>query len=235
MQSTFTLPNGQTVTRNALQAAEVQSGIQDLTLQLLGITLPPAGATDNQIDQVYAQVRIDWPRNGQPDWRITEDVGFIKATLETTQNLLVRDVVTGVDQNGIPYTLTAYGRTWRVAWTFYGPNATDRASIVHESLLQDFAIGLWQALGLAIVPDYPLPTRMPELFKAEWWERADLAVQFNERATSQLSTQSVLSVPTSVTTQASLFAGYGTTGYGAGTYGAERVEQSTTVTETAEG
>ncbi len=188
--TTYTLPNGTTVTRTALTVAEIQGILYSLTLQMFGTMPSPA----DQPDPPDNPVRIEWQTTGSPDWSITDDMTFLHAVPDPLPQYLIRNLFSTPTQTGANQTQW-YQRRWTASWTLYGPNATDRATLLHSLLLSEFARGLLATSGLGLNPTFDLPRRVPELFGNQWWERADLSASFLEVVSFAESTGTVAVVP----------------------------------------
>lgn len=150
-----------------LTQVQLENIFQSLTSQILGTSDPSA-------------VRISWPTDGAPSWKITDDVCFLAVT--PTDDAYTRQLQTDyspLDDNNANSNLT-YTAVVRVAWTLYGPNASDRSDLLRASLFMDSTRSTLISNNLALVTDVPMPIRSPELFNSEWWNRATLYANFNE-------------------------------------------------------
>lgn len=187
--STFTVPGVGVMASTALTAQQVSVLFQNLVLQSLGIA--PASPTD---ESAYEQVRIDWPTNGQPDWKITDDVAFIRA-VEVPDDYNFPHEVQATNTNTENYIeSTIYARVWGVHFVFYGPNSFDRARQLKSCLYQTFAHDILAASNLYLIITLGTPRRFPELFTNDWWERVDFSVRMNEGVTDTLTKPSMASV-----------------------------------------
>jgi hypothetical protein len=142
----------------------------------------------------YSKVRIGWQIQGQPGPPITQDTTFIRYEPLDTEFSRLRDAVGS--STDVTYTTTdIFTRTGKIYWTFYGPNALDRARAVRSALItiQQFA-DLLAISNLYINPSIEEPRRVPENFQGEWWERIDLVAEFNEQVTETYTVGTVESV-----------------------------------------
>lgn len=187
--STFNVPGVGIMTSTALTAQQISIIFQNLVLQSLGIA--PASTTD---ESAYSKVRIDWPTNGQPDWKITEDIAFIRAVeVPDPYNFPHEVQATNTDTSSyIEY--TKYARVWDLHFVFYGPNSFDRTRQLKTCLYQTFAHDILAASNLYLIPTLGTPRRFPELFTNDWWERTDFSVRMNEGVTDTLTKPSMASV-----------------------------------------
>jgi hypothetical protein len=177
------------MTSTGLTAQQLAVIWQNLVLQCLGIS--PNGPTDSA---AYSQVRIDWPTPGQPAWPITLDVAFIRVT-EVPDAYNTAHEIQPVSQPGLtcPET-TIYTRVWEVSFIFYGPNAFDRARQVKACLYQDFVHDALAGSKLYLNPVTGTPSRNPELFQNQWWDRTDFSARINEQVTDTLTKNTIQSV-----------------------------------------
>jgi hypothetical protein len=251
--SVTTFPDGSQLTSTALNDAQVQTGIQEITAQMLGITTVPftvqvtlvqnqfaaavpsllklyggqaitgngipagtviAGLGDNNTiimsnpatlngvqaatvtdPNAFYKVRIGWQQEGQPGPPIDIDTVTVRASTVDDDYSRMRDVqITGNDDDTVTQT-DIYTRCWEVYWTFYGPDATDKARTVLSCLITiDFVASFLADLNLYVNPDIEIYGRNPELFQGRWWERTDLRARFNEQITETFTVGLVKSV-----------------------------------------
>jgi hypothetical protein len=130
--------------------------------------------------EVLKQVRDVWPADGAPAWKRDEDVVFLRLVEEDDAVNRPLDTVYRQEGDGLVKTSSRI-RVWRLDIVAYGPNSYDRLALIRKRLLDQDVAAFLKAAGMHIVPDMPAPRRVPEIFNANWWERADMAVRFNER------------------------------------------------------
>jgi hypothetical protein len=183
----ITYPNGQTLQSSALTVSQINTLLQTITCGMIGINPPDP-----------AQVRIDWPTEGQPVADSpSDDVCYLRAVIVDDQYDKFRDQArTNTDPSPVPVTYTwTYTRVWSIHWTFYGPNSLDSATALRSALFMDY---FTDQLGLSQLfpnPDNQAPTRIPENYNAQWWERSDFETQMNEFVTETITVPAVVSVP----------------------------------------
>ncbi len=174
-----TYPDGSTLASSALTLSQINNLMQSITSGALGVNPPDP-----------AQVRVDFPVEGQPFvQRPSDDVCFLACVTEDEPYSRVRDQSPGgVGSVVDPVTQTwVYTRNWRVAWTFYGPNSLDRARQLHSATFMDWFNNQLSSSNLYPVEDPPEPTRTPEQFNAQWWERCDFKIDLYEQITETLT------------------------------------------------
>ena len=181
---TVTYPNGQSLTSTALSPQQMNILIQTLTCGVLGI---------NPVNT--ALVRVDWQSEGQPFInRPHDDICFINCVPFDVDYSRVRD---RTYSNPSPSTVEetwVYTRGWRIAWVFYGPSSTDRARAIHSATFMDYFSDQLSLAALYTVNDPPEPTRTPENFNAQWFERADFHIVLYEQVTETINDGAVVSV-----------------------------------------
>lgn len=142
--------------------------IRKATLELLG--LPDNKAT-------ASRVRIAWPTNGAPDWKINEDVIFIRVyPIDEPYNRLKDIRYQNNDSESLRQT-ESYTRVIAVSWVFYGPNSFDDADTLRNNLSRNERL---RNNKVYVVDDLASPLRLPELYNGRWWERTDFTAYFYE-------------------------------------------------------
>jgi hypothetical protein len=185
MTTSTTQPLGRVLVSSALSPRGVMTILQPIVAQAMGMSL-----TD---PQTPANVRLEWPVNGQPDWNIDQDICFLRAIEENLLYSKYRDILySHNDEISVLQTIT-YQRTWRLGMTFYGPNAFDHARVISDVMFLDWFQEALQASNLYIVPNPDRPAFAPEQYNAQWWDRADFALGLNEQVTAQIVTPSIAS------------------------------------------
>ena len=186
------LPNGQTLTSTALTPKVINALMLQLTCGMLGINPPD-----------YSQVRDAWQTQGQPFQDVNTDICYVACVPENVDYRLVRDrtYTTIPAGGGLPERVQetwTYTRGWRVTWTLYGPNSTDRARMVHSALFMDYFNDQLNLSSLFPVSDPPEIIRMPENMNAQWFERAEFHVIMYENVTETIIDGIVTSVEVKV-------------------------------------
>jgi hypothetical protein len=182
MPTTMPYPNGQALVSSALTQQQMNVLMQSLTCGMLGLPLPSTTKPSG-----YAAVRIDWPVEGQPFVPTPQTDGcFLACVTEDNPYTRVRNrTFTGVGPIVENWT---YTRGWRVSWTLYGPNCVDRARQIHSAVVfMDYFADALSLSNLFVVTDPAEPTYLPENFNAQWWPRADFAVNMYENVTETIS------------------------------------------------
>ncbi|UUZ80637.1 hypothetical protein LJK88_38255 [Paenibacillus sp. P26] len=125
-----------------LTITELEDTFSTITSQILGT-----------LDE--SRVRIGWPREGAPAWKIDEDIAFILVAFD--DDPYTRQTETtypALDQFNANQSV-AYTRVVRVSWTFYGPSSFEDADKVRvEFLRQNFKDTL-KAKNLFLITDTP--------------------------------------------------------------------------------
>lgn len=157
-----------------LTITQIEDLFQSVTSQILGTTDPSA-------------VRIGWPTDGAPGWEINQDVCFILVNFnDDPTNQQIETSYQTLDSNDATVN-TTYTQGVRVSWTIYGPNSFNNAGLIRSSLVQENYRNILAASNVALVTAIPMPTRVPELFNSQWWERSSFYANFNELVNRQSS------------------------------------------------
>ncbi|EHL08979.1 hypothetical protein HMPREF0322_00402 [Desulfitobacterium hafniense DP7] len=152
-----------------LTLKQIEDCFRNLTCQALGIPL-----------NSHSKVRLTYPKDGAPDWKISEDVTFIRIQSSQDPYGQQRDttylpLIEPTDEKRV----IAYTRPHEVFWTLYGPNSYDNADRLRHMLFD--SADFLSEHNLFMIPDVSLPNRRPELFRSQWWERSDLQARFYEK------------------------------------------------------
>lgn len=142
------------------------------TCKMLGLD---PDAPENQ-----EKVRLTWSQDGAPAWGIAEDIVFIRITpiddvIARPQDVLYDTSAPDYAQKEIGYT-----RVHKIDWTLYGPNSYDNADLIRYKILTREFLEEFKKYNLYLITNVPLPTRFPEIFNGQWWERTDFQAQYNE-------------------------------------------------------
>lgn len=156
-----------------LTLKQIEDIFWNLSCTLIGLNPANPGSAD--------KVRIAWPEDGAPAWRITEDVIFLSVVPVNNPYVLQRDTEYGSGILDVIPEVTAYTRVHLVKWVLYGPNSYDKAEMVRNGLYKSKSV-----LGksnLYLLPTMDPPIRTPELFNGRWWQRVNFQAVFNEKVT----------------------------------------------------
>ena len=146
----------------------------------------------------FSKVRVDWQQQGQPAWQIDTDTCFLRCETQDTDYSRLRDSI-GSYLDPAYTRIDTYTRSWRVYWTFYGPNSLNNSKFIQSGLITlDFIAALLAESNIYIQPSIIEPHRFRELFQGQWWERVDMQVEFNEQITETINYQTVESVEVEV-------------------------------------
>ena len=155
-----------------LTLKQIENLFWNTTTQMLG--LDPALAVN------ASKVRIAWPTDGAPSWKITDDVMFLRiGDFDDSINILRDNVMTTFDADNANQS-TAYTRVLIVHFVCYGPNSFDNAFLIRNNLYKQIYRDLLNVKNIYLIPQINSPVRSPELFNGQWWERTNMMAKFNE-------------------------------------------------------
>lgn len=138
-------------------------------------------------------VRIGWQTDGAPAFKITDNMIFLTAS--PVDNQINRQHNIQLEESS-PDLLMAkgYTRIMELSVVAYGSNALLNLDKIIFGMFSDSVRASLKAYDIYLVPDVVAPRRMPELFQAQWWERADMKLQFSELLTDETNINVVRSV-----------------------------------------
>lgn len=158
-----------------LTLKEIEDFFQNITSLMLGLDMT------QQINQ--GKVRISWPTGGAPSWKISEDIVFLRITPIDDKQARTLNIIyntNSIDNINLNKE-TGYTRVHKVDFTLYGPNSYDNADLIRYTLLEPNSYkDEFKNKNLFVIPDIPMPTRVPELYNGQWWDRTDFSASFNE-------------------------------------------------------
>jgi len=155
---------------------------QNLTISLLGLTIPTV--TDKSS---YSKVRVSYPPEGQPAWKVTDNIAFVSVFERDGEYNKPRNVIMDDLDEDNANQETTYTRILEASWIFYGPLSFDNARKVKDGIFYELNREVLAASNLYLVPSTPNPVRIPEIYQGQWWERVDLRMTFNERVVVNLT------------------------------------------------
>lgn len=162
-----------------LKLKDIEDFFQEITCEMLGIDL---SKKENQ-----SKVRIAWPTGGAPGWKINDDICFLRIT--PVDDKLARELNICYDpvKNDEPYAKkqVGYTRVHKINWTLYGPNSYDNADVIRHMIFDFDYMKKFKEKNLFLITDVPMPTRLPEYYNGQWWERTDFSAAFNEGVTRE--------------------------------------------------
>lgn len=128
------------------------------------------------------KVRLSWPTQGAPAWKVDEDVIFLRITEADDEYNRQRDTAYDPKDKDADNAIEkkTFTRIIQTYWICYGPNSFDRAFAIRNALFATQSRETLSGSGLYLISDMDAPRRSPELFAGQWWERTDLSARFNE-------------------------------------------------------
>jgi hypothetical protein len=126
------------------------------------------------------KVRISWPTDGAPAWKITDDVTFLRIVPASDNYSKLRNTsyvdagITSVTKS------TNQTRIFDVNLICYGPNSFENIETIRNSVYEELYRNMLSASNVYVMPDISMPTRSPELYNGRWWERSNLTIRIYE-------------------------------------------------------
>lgn len=159
-------------------------------------TLEVLGFPDN--DTTKSFVRKSWQQNGTPAWGINEDVIFLRAFPVDNPYNRQKDINYQNNDATSVNRIEKYTRVMAVNWILYGPNSYDYADVIRNLIGRNERL---QNDNVFLIYDRQSPTRFPENFNGQWWERSDLTLYFNEEVTHEYVTPSISGATVTIKTE----------------------------------
>ncbi|MBY6798107.1 hypothetical protein HYH85_18005 [Clostridium botulinum] len=157
-----------------LKLKEIEDFFFQITCEMLNI--------DFEKEENQDKVRIAWQTEGAPSWSIDEDIVFLRITpvddsMTRQQNIIIDPVE---KDKAYAKKQTGYTRVHKINWTLYGPNSYDNADVIRHLLFDYNYMQKFKEKNIFLITDVPMPTRLPEPYNGQWWERTDFSATFNE-------------------------------------------------------
>jgi hypothetical protein len=177
MGRTILYPDGSVLTSDAFTVPELGLVIQPLTCAMLQIPDPVN----------TSQVRMSWPTAGAPAQDVADDVCYLRLVLKDDPYDKIRDVYELPGAGTLNDEQWNYTRVWTIHFLSYGPNAFDNLRAVRSALYQNYFTQQLSLEQLFPMSEFTEVVRAPELIDGQWWERADLLVEFYEFVTETIT------------------------------------------------
>ena len=159
--------------------SELNVLFQDTILGILGFT--QSGSPPAYDSLAYSAVRVSWPTDGAPAWKIDDDVVFLKTQEEEDLYSRPREILHTTTGSVTLNEATGYTRVIGLNLILYGPNSFSNAQLIRDEFYIDSNRIIFAKKNLYLIPDVVTPTRFPENFSGRWWERTDIDFKFNEK------------------------------------------------------
>lgn len=128
-------------------------------------------------------IRLKYPKNGQPDWKIDEDIVFINSSEKDDAYGKQNDSLLTAE-NGTVIRRRSRTRVWQVLFSVYGPNSYDYINKIKDGVFAEEVKNYLSRNAVFLIPDLPIAVQANELFAGHWWERWDITLNFNEQYTA---------------------------------------------------
>lgn len=172
-----------------LSKKEIMATFYRATMEALGYN------PDKRYGKQKPPVRLSYSAYGKPDWGIGEDVIFLAfndVSDETTQ-----PVHTTFEYKADEIIRRHWSnRVVQINFTAYGPKCYDRLLKLRHIFMDGSSI--LRKADLMMIPSADVPQYAPELYQNMWWERADLALRFNNTVIWDESVSTIEKVPITI-------------------------------------
>lgn len=124
-------------------------------------------------------IRRAFPKEGAPDWKITDNVLFLNLTQRDDE--YSRQInSTYYTENGTVIRRGARTRVWDLSFKAYGPRSFDIITTLQDGVFFITTKMLLSPNDVFLVPNIDRAIQANELFAGQWWERWDTTLTFNE-------------------------------------------------------
>lgn len=131
------------------------------------------------VGDVQKFVRKSYPTDGQPDWRIKDNVIFLNLSERADPYGQQYDSEYRTEE-GTVNRYRARTRVWDVSFVAYGPDAYEMANKIRDDVLSEAIHRMLAKHAVFLITDVPAMHQVPELWAGKWWNRWDLVLHFNE-------------------------------------------------------
>jgi len=178
-----------------LSKSDLESLFWNITEKCIGL--------DPTLQENASKVRLSWPTDGAPGWKITDDIIFVRINDYDDPITKQRDIQSAPIDDNTTILSQEYTRALEISWSLYGPNSWDNSFLLKNNLYLQSIHDQMANSNIYIVPNISAPIRMPELFSAKWWEHTTMNARFYEYVKID-STSNFITTPVISTTQRTL-------------------------------
>lgn len=146
----------------------------------------------------YQYVRVSWPTEGAPAFAITDDIVFIRVVEVDGEYNRQRNVENEAYTTDRCNQVTTFTRIIEISLILYGPASYDNACKVQDQTFYQGNHDFLAQRNLYYVPRETFPRRFPEMFQGQWWDRADMKMQFYEKVRRNLAVPYIVEAPITV-------------------------------------
>lgn len=125
-------------------------------------------------------IRLSFPREGAPDWRITDNVVFLNLSQRDDDYARQQDSIYS-PEDGTVIRRGVRTRVWDLHVKAYGPRSFDIATAMQDGVFDLSTKRLLNPKYIFLVPYLARAVQANEIFAGQWWERWDTTLTFNER------------------------------------------------------
>lgn len=148
---------------------ELQSLFWEMTAQIV----------EAYVTDVHQFVRQSYPTEGQPDWRITDNIVFVNLAERADPYGQQYDSEYRTEEDTVRR-YRARTRVWDVSFTAYGSDSYEMLNAIRDDVLTEPIHRFLSQHGVFLITDVPACRQVPELWAGKWWDRWDLILHFNE-------------------------------------------------------
>ena len=125
-------------------------------------------------------IRRAFPKEGAPDWKITDNVCFLNLTIRDDEYGRQWDSTYETEgEDAIKHSVRT--RVWDLSVKCYGSKAFEMATALHDGVFSQATKDILNPKGVFLVPFMDRCVQANELFAGQWWERWDVTLTFNEK------------------------------------------------------
>ena len=164
-----------------LSLLQVQDLLHTITARALGYDIfnEDQSIADEAAARAAREIRNSWPKDGAPAWKVDQDIVFIRASSEPDPYTYDHHKRV-IHKNSDTYTeQMEMTNVWTVSWLFYGPNSYSRAITICTNIFDPELQIMYAQNAFFPIKNFNVPSRIPELYQGQWWERVDLKIKFN--------------------------------------------------------
>lgn len=175
------------MTEYILTDTQFENIMQPLIVSILGWDVPSVNKKKD--------VRVSWAEDGQPAWKITDDIVFLRCFEIDNFYNRERNFTDSYEVSPDEFTReTSYTRVMNMMVIAYGSNSFNNIQLLRDGMYKQEHRNVLSNNKIYFMPDLPAPRRVPEYFEGRWWTRYDMNFVFYMLTVKETSVPAIVSI-----------------------------------------